>query len=261
MASPQHARLIATDEPAPFVVAHADGRSDFVIVCDHASNRIPQKLGSLGVSADDLQRHIAWDIGAAAVAGIMAHRLDAFVITQSYSRLVIDCNRPPRSPQSIVTLSERTAIPGNEGLTPEAIEQRIDEIFTPYHDRIARELNERAQAGRATVLVTVHSFTPVFLDQQRALHAGVLYNRDTRLAHAVLAELRRDPALLVGDNAPYRASEQTDYALVVHGEKRGLACVELEVRQDLINDEDGQREWADRLTNALEHARVALFPA
>jgi predicted N-formylglutamate amidohydrolase len=257
----QHVRLLAADEPAPFTVEHADGASDFLIVCDHASRRIPRQLGKLGLTDDDLLRHIAWDIGAAAVARRMADQLDAFVITQSYSRLVIDCNRPPRSPQSIVTLSERTHVPGNENLSAHAVDQRIEEIFAPYHARIVRELDQRQQEGRRTIVVTMHSFTPVFLDQTRSLHAGVLYNHDTRFAHHVLAQLREDPELLVGDNAPYRASEATDYALVVHGEKRGLACVELEVRQDLIEHERGQQQWADRLTNVLERARLALFPA
>lgn len=261
MAQMQHMRLLAADEPAPFTVEHVDGASDVFIVCDHASRRIPRALGKLGVSDEELTRHIAWDIGAAGVARRMAERLDAFVIVQNYSRLVIDCNRPPRSPQSIVTLSERTAIPGNVNLSPHAVDQRVDEIFTPYHDRIVRELDQRQREGRRTVLVTMHSFTPVFLGEQRSLQAGVLYNRDTRFAHEVLSQLRTDPDLLVGDNAPYRASEATDYALVVHGEKRGLPCVELEVRQDLIEDDHGQQQWADRLTQVLERARHALFPA
>lgn len=254
-------RLLSADEPAPFVVEHAAGASDFVIVCDHAGNAIPSLLGDLGLNETERARHIAWDIGAAATARVLADRLDAFLITQTYSRLVIDCNRPPRSPQSIVTVSERTHVPGNENLSLFAIDQRVEEIFTPYHERIVALLDQRERAGRRTILVTMHSFTPVYLDEARSLHAGVLYNRDTRFAHAVLAQLRAEADLLVGDNAPYSASEATDYALVVHGERRGLPCVELEVRQDLIADAPGQQEWGERLARVLERARGALFPA
>jgi predicted N-formylglutamate amidohydrolase len=246
--------LLSADDPPPFRIERADGASPFFLVCDHAGRALPRKLGDLGVSQDDLLRHIAWDVGIAEVGRRLAAALDAFLITQTYSRLVIDANRPPDSPQSIVTISEGTRVPGNEGLSPEAAAQRADEIFRPYHDRIREELDARATRGRSTILVALHSFTPVFLSRSRAWHAGVLHNRDKRLAHVLLALLRAEPGLVVGDNEPYAASEQTDYALVEHGERRGLPCVEIEIRQDLIEHAAGQDEWAERLARLLERA-------
>lgn len=252
--------LLSPADPPPFVVTRAHAASDFVIVCDHAGRTIPQSLGSLGLTNEELSRHIAWDIGIADTGRELAERLDAFLITQTYSRLVIDCNRPPESPQSIVTLSERTPVPGNQNIAAADAERRRREIFDPYHQRIREELDRRTQLGRPTILIALHSFTPVYMDVARSLHAGVLYNRDTRYAHAVLEQLRAEPDLRVGDNEPYRASEATDYALVVHGERRGLLCVELEVRQDLIVDALDHERWAERLARVLKAARSSMFP-
>jgi predicted N-formylglutamate amidohydrolase len=251
------AALLTADDPPPFHVERAAGASPFFLVCDHAGRLLPRKLGDLGLSAADLLRHIAWDVGIAEVGRRLAAQLDAFLITQTYSRLVIDANRPPGSPQSIVTVSEGTPIPGNEGLSPAEAAQRADEIFVPYHGRIRQELDARSAQGRSTILVALHSFTPVFLARSRAWHAGVLYNRDARLAGALLALLREELGLVVGDNEPYAASEQTDYALVEHGERRGLPCVEIEIRQDLIDHAAGQAEWAERLARLLERARAS----
>jgi predicted N-formylglutamate amidohydrolase len=250
--------LLVASDPPPFRVERPAGTSPFVLVCDHAGRALPRKLGDLGVSERDLLRHIAWDIGIADTGRRLAERLDAFLITQTYSRLVIDANRPPGSPQSIVTVSEDTRIPGNEALDPEAARQRANEIFHPYHARIRAELDARAAHGRATILVLLHSFTPVFRAHARAWHAGVLYNRDARLPRVLLELLRAEPGLIVGDNEPYAASEQTDYALVEHGERRGLLSVEIEIRQDLIEHEPGQDEWAERLARLLERARSAI---
>ncbi len=246
--------LLQDGDPPPLRIERSEGTSAFFLVCDHAGRALPRKLGDLGVSEADLGRHIAWDIGIAEVARRLAARLDAFLIMQTYSRLVIDANRPPSSPQSIVTVSENTRIPGNEALDSEAAAQRAREIFQPYHDRIRHELDVRAAQGRPTILVTLHSFTPVFLARSRAWHCGVLYNRDVRLAHVLLTLLRQEAGLVVGDNEPYAASEQTDYALVEHGERRGLLNVEVEIRQDLIEHEAGQVQWADRLARLLEQA-------
>lgn len=247
--------LLQDGDPPPLCIERPEGTSAFFLVCDHAGRALPRKLGDLGLSEVELGRHIAWDIGIAEVARRLAAQLDAFLIMQTYSRLVIDANRPPSSAQSIVTVSENTRIPGNEALGSEAAAQRAREIFHPYHDRIRHELDARAAQGRPTILVTLHSFTPVFLARSRAWHCGVLYNRDARLAHVLLTLLRQEPGLVVGDNEPYAASEQTDYALVEHGEHRALLNVEVEIRQDLIEREAGQVEWADRLARLLEQAQ------
>jgi predicted N-formylglutamate amidohydrolase len=249
--------MLEPDEPAPFEVIAEQARSPFFLTCDHAGRRIPRSLGTLGLTEQELSTHVAWDIGAAAVARKLSSALDAFLILQTYSRLVIDCNRPLDAPSSIVTLSERTHVPGNRSVTPEHARQRAESIFAPYHERTALELERRARSGQATVLITVHSFTPVYMDQPRALHAGVLYQRDRRLAHALLPLLRAEPGLEVGDNQPYAVSDQTDYAIVEYGERRGLLHVELEIRQDLIADDAGQSEWAARFARLLPAALAA----
>ena len=255
---PQVQPLLAPGEPAAFRVEREHGRSPFLLICDHAGARVPGRLDSLGLSAADLHRHIALDIGAAEVAMQLAARLDAFLILQTYSRLVIDCNRPPGSEQSIVRVSENTRIPGNESMSSAEALAREQEIFRPYHQRICAELDLRKVAHRRSILVAVHSFTPTFHGRQRTWHAGVLYNRDRRLAGTVLQALRADPHLVVGDNEPYAASDSTDYAIPVYGEQRGLLHVGIELRQDLLADEAGQGEWAERLAQALLEAVPGL---
>ncbi len=243
--------LLAPDEPPAYRVEREQGRSPFFLICDHASQLIPRRLQNLGVAPADLQRHIAWDIGAAGVARELARLLDAFVILQNYSRLVIDCNRPIGSPTSIVSSSDATVIPGNENLAPADAAAREREVFRPYHERIRTELDAREARGQRTVLVSIHSFTPVFDAIVRPWHAGVLYHTDRRLARSVLNLLREDPALVIGDNEPYSVSDTTDYAIPEYGERRGLLHVEMEIRQDLIRDEAGQTQWAQRLAQVL----------
>jgi predicted N-formylglutamate amidohydrolase len=198
-----------------------------------------------------MERHIAWDLGAADVAIRLSAELDAFAILQAYSRLVIDCNRRPGIPASIVRISESTRIPGNEVVTVEEAAAREREIFRPYHDRIRTELDTRQAQGRPTMLISVHSFTPRFHGNQRPWHAGVLYNRDPRLAGELLLRLRAEPGLVIGDNEPYSVGDITDYTIPEHGERRGLPHVGIELRQDLISTEAGQSEWTERLASAL----------
>lgn len=229
-----------------------------MLICDHASRRIPRVLGTLGVSELDLQRHIAWDIGAAGVAARLSELLDAFLIMQGYSRLVIDCNRPLDSAGSIVTRSEMTDIPGNVGLTAGAAQLRAREIFEPYHARIAGELDQRAANGRRTILISVHSFTPAFKSVARPWHIGMLYGNDARLAHRLLALIRGEAHWHVGDNEPYAVTATTDYAIPVHAERRGIANVGLEIRQDLIEDSAGQRAWAERIARWLQTVEKEL---
>jgi predicted N-formylglutamate amidohydrolase len=212
---------------------------------------MPRKLGFLGVHAEDMLRHIAWDIGAAGVAIKLAAALDAFAILQTYSRLVIDCNRRPGIPTSIVRISEATRIPGNEAVTIEDAVAREREIFRPYHDRIRTELDARQAQRRRTILISVHSFTPTFHGTPRPWHAGVLYNKDPRFAAELLRHLRAEPGLVVGDNEPYAVGDTTDYTIPEHGERRGIFHVGIELRQDLIATENGQAEWTQRLARVL----------
>jgi predicted N-formylglutamate amidohydrolase len=249
--------LLESDEPAPWWVENAQGDSAYLIICDHASRRIPRRLGDLGLSDNDRQRHIAWDIGAAAVATAIGQNLDACVILQAYSRLVIDCNRPLGSPGSIVTRSEDTPIPGNMGITEAEIAVRQHEIFQPYHGRIREQIEVQRAQGRVPWLICMHSFTPVFRGVVRSWHAGVLYHKDARLAQAVLTALRRERDLVIGDNEPYAASATTDYAIPVYGEGLGLPHVGIEIRQDLIAHAAGQQAWSQRLTGILRELMAA----
>ena len=243
--------LLAADEPRPVTVYNADATSAFLLVADHAGNLIPRGLGRLGLAEAELQRHIGWDIGIAGLGRLLADALDATLIQQNYSRLVIDCNRPLDAASSIPSISELTEIPGNAGLTDADKTARADEIFRPYHDRIEAELDQRRQSGRATALISLHSFTPVFKGVARPWHAAVLYNRDRRFAHRLMASLNAEKEFTIGDNAPYTVSDATDYTIPVHAERRSLHHVLIEIRQDLIADESGQRDWALRLAHLL----------
>jgi predicted N-formylglutamate amidohydrolase len=254
-------RLLAADEPAPVTVNNEHGRSPFLLVADHAGNSIPRALRSLGLTETERRRHIAWDIGIAAVSRRLADALDATLIQQNYSRLVIDCNRTPGSPTSILETSELTPVPGNVGLSDGDQAARVRDIFLPYHGRIEAELDRRRQAGQPVALISMHSFTPVYQGVTRPWHAGVLYNRDRRLAGLLLPLLQREAGLVVGDNEPYDVTDATDYTIPVHGERRGLPHVAIEVRQDLIAAAAGQRAWSARLARLLPQAYRELAAA
>jgi len=223
--------LLATDEPPPFTVDNENGTSPLLIVADHAGKHFPRRLGQLGLSNAECGRHIAWDIGVGAVCCLIGKALNAVVIRQNYSRLVIDCNRTPGSGTSILDLSELTRVPGNIGLSERHKLARVREIFRPYHDRIATELDRRREAARPTALISVHSFTPVFKTVARLWHVGVLYNRDPRFAQILMEVLHREEGLVVGDNEPYAVTDASDYTIPVHGEQRDLDHVALEIRK------------------------------
>jgi predicted N-formylglutamate amidohydrolase len=245
------ATLLERDEPPAFGVAGCGGRSSFVVICDHAGSRLPRRLGTLGLSAGALESHIAWDIGAGNAARRLAAALDAFVAWQPYSRLAIDCNRPLAAADSIVTQSEDVSVPGNRDLQAWEREARAREIFAPYHAQIRAELDRRQHEGIPSILVSVHSFTPIFLRVPRPWHVGVLFNRDTRMAEPLVRLLRDEGDLVVGRNQPYAASDGSDFSIVHHGEARGIPPVEIEIRQDLVADEAGQLAWAARLARLL----------
>jgi predicted N-formylglutamate amidohydrolase len=250
------AGLLGADEAAPVETLRAEGKSRFLLTADHAGRAIPRALGDLGVSAAEMERHIAWDIGIAGVTRRLSALLDAPAVLQVYSRLVIDCNRRPDVASAFPEVSEATEIPGNKGLDEAAKAARRAAIFDPYHARIEALITGR---GRP-VYVAMHSFTPVYMEQARPMHVGVLYNRSPRLSRALAALLRAEGGLVVGENAPYRLTDETDYGVPVHAEARGLDYLEIEIRQDLIAAEAGQMKWAERLARllpvALEAAEV-----
>jgi predicted N-formylglutamate amidohydrolase len=206
----------------------------------------------------ELQRHIAWDIGAEEVAHGLSEQLDAALVVQTYSRLVIDCNRRPSRHDAMARISEHTEVPGNLDLHPDHADARVREIFDPYHNTISAELDRRHDAGRPTVLLAVHSFTPVYKGETRPWHVGLLYNRDDRVARVLMDLMREDSALTVGDNEPYAITDEGDYTIPVHGEERGILHIEIEIRQDLIETEAGQRDWALRVTDWMGQAMERL---
>jgi predicted N-formylglutamate amidohydrolase len=244
--------LLTAEDPSPVRVLREAGTSDLFLTADHAGRVIPAALKDLGVSEAERQRHIAWDIGIAGVTEHLSSLLDATAVFQTYSRLVIDCNRNPSWLTAMPEISEYTPIPGNENLSAEAKRARVDEIFTPYHDRIRSLLD--ARTNRRTVLIAMHSFTPSFKGENRAMQVGMLYNKDARLARILLDVLRRKDDLTIGDNAPYAVTEDSDYGIPVHGEQRGLPHIEVEIRQDLIATADGQQAWAQRFARWLTEA-------
>ena len=243
----REAPWIGEDEPPPVELVNAEGQSRIILACDHASPRIPRRLGTLGLSPQDRRRHVAWDSGAAAVARRLAGMLDAPLVLSGYSRLVVDCNRPLHTVEAFVTRSEDVAVPGNEALTPGQRAGRADAFFWPYHDSLHRLVDARAAGGHVPFLVSVHSFTPVYHGRRRPWHVGALHRWDDRGARLVLQALRRDGDLHLGDNQPYRVALDEDFTVPVHAERRGLPYVLLEIRQDLIASEAGARSWADRL--------------
>ena len=241
--------LLGLDEgPA---VEVREGSGPFVIVCEHAANRLPRALGTLGLAAADLQRHIAWDPGAADVAAGIQQAVGGDLVLQRFSRLAIDCNRSPELPDAIVGVSEDTVIPGNAGLSAAQKQGRIEAIWAPFHAALERLLDRRHAARRQTALVTVHSFTPVYRGVHRPWHVGIISTSERRMADAMLAALSRDPALVVGDNQPYSARDNVDYTIRRHGRDRGLPHVMIEVRNDLLRAAKDVGAWAERLAEAL----------
>ncbi len=250
--------ILGKQDVSPVHEHNPAGRSPFLLTCDHYGRLIPRPLGDLGLPAEELTRHIAWDVGIAGVAEALSNHLDAHLIAQRYSRLVIDCNRPPHAASSIPLISEATTISGNEGLSRQVTEARQQAIFDPYHERIDEIIDRRLHEGLPTVLVSLHSFTPVYAGIARPWHIGTLYHRDTVLPPLLLKSLRAEGDLVVGDNEPYAVSDETDYTIPVHGERRGLMNTGIEIRQDLISDQAGEKSWADRLARILAEVETTL---
>jgi predicted N-formylglutamate amidohydrolase len=235
--------LLGPDDPSPAIVTNPGGSSPFLLFGDHAGRLTPHSLGDLGLPPQAWERHIAWDIGVAGVGERLAAALDAPFIRQAYSRLVIDCNRVPGAADSTPEISDGQPIPGNKSLSQADLAARRDEIYAPYQDRISQALDERRRLGRPTLLVSLHSFTPVFQGFVRPWRFGVLHRGDSDFSRRVLALLREAFGEAAGDNQPY-SMDQIDNTIPLHADARGLDYLELEMRQDLIADAVGQDEVA-----------------
>lgn len=249
--------ILAPDEPNPVSIDNADASSPFLLTGDHAGVAIPRALGGLGIDPVELGRHIAIDIGIEQLGTLLSRRMDATFIRQRYSRLVIDCNRDPARADAMPSISDGTPIPANAALGPAARAARVAAIHAPYHAAIAALIEQRRAAGRETILIALHSFTPIMGDSPRPWQIGILHDGgDTRFAHALLATLRADATLVVGDNEPYRM-DLIDYSVPHHAYPGGVGYAEIEIRQDLLGDPSGPALWAERLAGVLHAARGA----
>ena len=245
-------------------VCNRTGRAPVVLLCDHATNAIPAALGDLGLSGEQLETHVAYDPGAAALTEAMARALDAPYVLCGYSRLLIDVNREPQAADSVVVENDGIRVPGNAGLSEQAYGARVAQIYEPYHAAVDALLEQRRQAGETPAVVAVHSFTPRIGGRRRPWDIGLIFNRDRRLARALVGELvgaSVSGRLTVGLNEPYSPDDRVYHTLARHAETRGLPCVMIEVPNDQLAGPDDQEQWADRLSQALRAALPEVLPA
>lgn len=251
-------RLLVAGDPDPVIVLNAGAPSPLLLLGDHAGREIPRRLNRLGLGEAALDRHIAWDIGIAGLGTQLSALLDATFISQAYSRLVVDCNRRPGAEGTMPAISDGEPIPGNRDLSPQTVADRMAEIYAPYHGAIAETLD--ARKDRSTVLIALHSFTPSMQGVDRPWRLGVLHRHDSPFSRAALARLQAELGDAVGDNAPY-AMDETDNTIPLHADPRGLDYLELEVRQDLLADTEGQAQMAAWLAPRLMEALVEALEA
>ena len=253
MSSESKFKLLNNDDvTAAVTVENLTGCAPVLVTCDHASNLIPSQLGSLSLDANQLERHIAYDIGALNLSKLIADKLNAPLIYSGYSRLVVDLNRHLSDPSCIPIVSEGTEIPGNHPLSEQHRQARIDELFWPYHNKFAEVLNGFQSKGIHPVILAIHTFSPVYHGVERPWHTGVMWDTDDRMALPFMENLKNRGDLIVGDNQPYTAIDPLGYAFDVHARGRGLPHLFIEVRQDLVTDEVGVMRWATIIHQALE---------
>ncbi len=253
---PRPAPLLGPDDPPPFAVVNPDGAAPALLVCDHASNRVPAALDHLGLNAEQLSLHVGWDIGAGRVTELLAEFLDAPAVLAGYSRLVMDMNRYPDTPDSVLEVSDGIEVPGNQGLSHADKELRRQHLFEPYHEEIRRQLRRFRERAVVPALISIHSFTPALMvtGVPRPWHLGVLYDIDERLAHRLLPEIKKIDGVAAGDNLPYSGRHPHDFTVDEHGEMLGLPCIGIELRQDLLGNEPDIHRWARSLGLALKAA-------
>ena len=238
----------------PFRTVNSRGPSSLIFICDHASNRVPDEIGDLGVPTAELQRHIAWDIGAAGVAEILARYFDAPAVFSDVSRLVIDCNRAFDDPGLIPAVSDGTSIPANQNLTERERRRRWKTYHQPYHEAIEEIIAAKLTDRQTPIVASIHSMTPVMKGFARPWQVSMCAAADRRLNDPVLAALRRREDIVVGDNEPYTLDSNEDYSVPYHAMRRNLRHLQVEFRQDEIATSDGQRRWADIFGACVERA-------
>jgi predicted N-formylglutamate amidohydrolase len=243
--------LLALDEPEPFTLINDAGTARTLLLCDHASRRIPRSLDDLGLDEMALRRHVACDIGAGDVTRKLSEILDAPALLAGYSRLVVDCNRHLSDPTAFRAVSDGEFVPGNHDLDAVAKKSRAQAIFYPYHQAISMCLTNFRQRGVAPAMIAIHSFTPIFNRTSRPWQIGVLWDTDDRIPRPLMDKLRRIPGTVVGDNEPYSGKLPADYTIDHHAEPAGLPHVSIEIRQDLIRTPAGVERWSAILGRAF----------
>lgn len=251
-------KLLTEAEGSPVAVENSQASSPFLLVCEHASPRLPEKMGTLGLSPAALSSHIAWDPGALAVSELLVKSLDATLIYQRFSRLVYDCNRPPEAQAAMPPVSEVFEIPGNAAISAAERRARTEALYLPFRDELADFIAARKVSGRPPVLVTMHTFTPVYHGRQREVEVGILHDTDKRLADGMLAAAGKTKRYDTRRNEPYGPADGVTHTLIEHGLKNGLLNVMIEIRNDLVSDEIGQKVMADYLTGLLGESLASL---
>lgn len=254
MSSPPHtlaANLAAPDWPEPVVVLNETGSSPIVLICEHASNHIPAEYGQLGLTPSSLREHIAWDIGAAELTRALSRRLDAAAFLGTYSRLLIDLNRPLGSSTSIPLVSEGRQIPGNHDLSREEAQKRAALIFTPFHNRVGALVSVRKGSHQPITILAIHSFAPVFHGVPRPFHVGVVFDKSFTLALNILGRLRAHGGIIAEANVPYQIHPDEDYAIPVYATAEDIPGALIEIRNDCIADSKGVDLWTNYLVEAL----------
>ena len=249
---PSTSTLLDAGDPPPFDIVNPEGRASLLLVCDHASNRIPAALDNLGLEPWELQRHIAYDIGSRKLTCHLSEHLDAPAVLAGYSRLVVDLNRSLEDPSLMPEVSDGTPVPGNQGLTAAQRSERIHSLFTPYRKAIDGMLHGFRERGVVPAFVAIHSFTPEMAGFSRPWHAGILWDKDPRIPVPLMEKLRARPeGFNIGDNEPYSGKHPADYTIDHHAEAAGIPHVSIEIRQDLVDTEAGAERWASILHEAL----------
>lgn len=243
--------LLNPAEPGPFELVDVEPVQPTLLVCDHASNRIPLALNDLGLDTADRETHIALDIGAGAVTRQLSQRLGLPAVLAGYSRLVVDCNRRLDDPTAFPESVDGVEIPANIGLADAERQRRADALYWPYHHAIRDRLADLERIRPAPAVVAIHSFTPELGDERRPWHFAILWDKDPRISERLLERLRAVPGVHVGDNQPYSGRHPSDFTIDHHAEAEGLPHVGIELRQDLLRLPQGVERWSNILATCL----------